>query len=80
MSITLIFKCEDTLFKCYTSNTITPEPHQEVSYKSNLSCTRKIQDRCETKELKVVYLRALRMSIIMAQLLELSEPILKPAT
>lgn len=85
MSITSIFNCEDTFFKRYTSNTIAAEPHQEGRLKQKvtyMSCTCKIQDRYETKGLEVVYiyLYAFRVSMIMAQLLELFESILKPAT
>lgn len=83
-SITSVFNCEDILFKCHTSHTIAAEHHQKGRLKQKVtyvSCRCKIQDRCETTGLEVVYiyLYAFRVSTIMHQLLELSEPILKPA-
>lgn len=61
------------------------EPHQEGRLKQKvtyISCICKIQDRCETKGLEVVYmyLYAFIVSMIMAEPLELSEPILNPGT
>lgn len=85
MSITSICNCEDALFKCYTSNTTVVKSHQEARLKRKvtyMSCTCKIQDRCEITGLEVVhiYLHAFTVSMIMDQLLELSEPILKHTT
>lgn len=54
MSITSILHCEDTLFKCYTTNTTAAEYHQEGKLKQKVTYMREIQDRYKTKGLEIV--------------------------